>query len=264
MPDALATALRALDHAMPLLRGAWTTRPPAPAGVRWKTPHDYVTDLDLQVERRIAETVLADFPADRVAGEELYFAQGVQGGVWHVDPIDGTRNLVARRCEVAVSIARYVDNQPDAAVLALPYRDLVLSAAVDRPGVLLGEQPLPPLGEGEPSLALLGLPGALQPGHGAPLFRRLLADLAETVEGVRVTGALGYDLALIALGELDARISLAAKPMDVAAGAFLVAHLGGVVTDLDGAPYQLGSQGIIAARSPEIHAVVSAALARVR
>lgn len=260
MPSALAVALSALDAALPLLGGLPGTRPPAPSGVRWKEAHDYVTDLDLQVEEALARHILAAFPQDRIAGEELHFAQGSQGGVWHLDPIDGTRNLVARRCEVAVSIARYLDGAPEAAVLALPWRGLTLSAEARHPGATCNGEALPPLGEGEASRALLGLPGALQPGHGAPVVRELLARLEGVVEGVRVTAALGYDLGLIALGELDARLSLAAKPVDVAAGAFLVQQLGGVVTDLRGRPYVLGSPGILAARSPEIHAAVLGAL----
>lgn len=262
-PSFIACAEEALDAAQALIAGPVPTRPRAAAGVRWKQPHDYVTDLDVQVEHAIAAVIHAHFPGHRIAGEERYRADGDAGPVWHVDPIDGTRNLVAVRPEVAVCLGLYIDGVPTLGAIGLPCRGLQLIGQPDG-GVQLrfdgGRQPLPPLGEGALDRALVGLPGALQPGHGAETVRAVMARLDGQVEGLRISGALGYDLACIALGELDARLSLAAKPVDVAAGVPLIHALGGIVTDLDGAPYRLGSRGFLAARSAEIHAGVAAAL----
>ncbi len=265
MDAARTCTLDALAVAADLLAGDLPTRPAVPADIRDKDPHDYVTDLDLRVERAIADCIHARFATDAIAGEELFDAPDTVRR-WIVDPVDGTRNLLAGRPEIAVCIGLYEGSLGKVGGIGLPCRGLDLIASVDRPGATLHAGgralPLASLGMGALDRALVGLPGALQPGHGAATIRALSGELEGMVEGLRISGALGYDLALIALGELDARVSLGAKPVDVAAGIIIVEQLGGVVTDIEGRPYRVGSRGLVAARSPEIHAGVLAALQR--
>ncbi|RME28776.1 MAG: inositol monophosphatase [Deltaproteobacteria bacterium] len=267
MDTARSCTLEALADSAALLAGDLPTRPAVPADIRDKEPHDYVTDLDLRVERAIADRIRASFPADAIAGEEIFDAPDTVRR-WIVDPVDGTRNLVAGRPDIAVCIGLYEGRRGLVGGIGLPCRGLALLASADRPGATLhagdAAVPLARLGAGPLDRALVGLPGALQPGHGAATIRALAGELAGRVEGLRISGALGYDLALIALGELDARVSLAAKPVDVAAGVVIIEQLGGVVTDVEGRRYQLGRRGLIAARSPEIHAGVLEALQRAR
>ncbi|MCK6507100.1 inositol monophosphatase [Myxococcota bacterium] len=260
MPDPLLVARQAVDQAMALLAGPLPTRPPRPDGVRDKEPHDYVTALDLACERTIAATLRAAFPGDAIAGEEEERAAQGARRVWHVDPVDGTRNLVAGRPEVAVSVALYVDDAPVVGVIGLPYRGLCLSAS-DEGAWLRGAPgqapvPLPPLAPPPPRRTLVGLPGELRVADEARAIARLYGALVGRVEGIRVTGALGYDLATVALGELHARASLGAKPMDVAAGVLLVRRLGGVATDTTGAAYRLGSPGVVVGADAAAHALL--------
>ncbi len=70
---------------------------------------------------------------------------------------------------------------------------------------------------------------------------------------MRITGALAYDLACIAIGELGARVSLDAKTVDVAAGAFLITQAGGKITDLDGEEWTTDSSTVLAARTSALH-----------
>lgn len=264
MPDPLQVARMAVDRAMALLAGPLPTRPPRPDGVRDKEPHDYVTALDLACERAIAATLRAAFPGDAIAGEEEERAAAGARRVWHVDPVDGTRNLVAGRPEVAVSVALYEDDTPVVGVIGLPYRGLCLSASGEgawlrgAPGGPL--DPLPPLSPPPARRILVGLPGELRVADQAQAVARLYAALVGRVEGIRVSGALGYDLATVALGELHARASLGAKPMDVAAGVLLVQRLGGIVTDATGAPYRLGSPGVVVGADAASHALLLEAL----
>ncbi|NOY26642.1 MAG: inositol monophosphatase [Oligoflexia bacterium] len=258
MLDPLNVARQAAAGAAALLAGPLPGKPPRPDGVRFKAPHDYVTALDLACERSIAATIRAAFPSDAIAGEEEERAAAGASRVWHVDPVDGTRNLVAGRPEIAVSIGLYQDGLPVVAVLSLPYRGLVLSASAD--GVWLNDKPLPAPVIPPARQALIGLPGELRVESDARAFGRMYSHLVGRVEGIRVSGALAYDLATVALGELHGRASLAAKDVDVAAGALIVARLGGVVTDTAGHPYRLGSPGIVVALSPQIHDIVMSSL----
>lgn len=247
--------------AVALLRGPLPGKPPAPSGVRTKAPRDYVTDLDLACERAIAAEIGAAFPTDAMWGEEEARGDRRAARLWLVDPVDGTRNLVAGRPDVAVSVAFAAEGRLRAAALALPYRGLLLSGGED--GVFLGEAPLPPLREPEEGTALVGLTGELRDAGQARRAAAMVGFLCGRAEGVRVSGALAYDLGTLALGELHARFSQGGTPLDIAAGAFLIERLGGVVTDLSLRPWSLDRTGVLAAAGPRSHALLVAAMGSV-
>jgi myo-inositol-1(or 4)-monophosphatase len=62
--------------------------------VRSKGPQDFVTQADTASERHLRETLRAAFPEDGFFGEEGGLSEGTRsGGVWVVDPVDGTTNF---------------------------------------------------------------------------------------------------------------------------------------------------------------------------
>ncbi len=250
MNSPLEVALRAVAAAAPLLHRPLLGKPPTPAQVSEKAAHDYWTELDVAIERAVAGVVLEAFPDHTVHGEEVYTPAPGVPDVWYLDPIDGTRNLVAGRPEVAVSLAWYREGQPQVAVVQLPCRDLTLAADASRPGLIVNGAPFTPPAPPTPDRALAGMAGDVRDPGDVDAFHPLFGTLARQFEGVRISGALGYDLACMALGELDARVSLHAKPVDVAAGALLVHQAGGVVGAPGGGPLDLHAPGVAAARSP--------------
>jgi 3'(2'), 5'-bisphosphate nucleotidase len=77
-----------------------------------KTP---VTEADLAAGRIIVEMLSKAFPDIAVASEELVEAEGLQklpARCWAVDPLDGTREFIARNGEFAVSIGLIEDGIP--------------------------------------------------------------------------------------------------------------------------------------------------------
>jgi myo-inositol-1(or 4)-monophosphatase len=78
---------------------------------------------------------------------------------------------------------------------------------------------------------------------------------------LRRPGSAALELAWLAAGRLDAYYEYGLKPWDTAAGALLVQEAGGVLTRLDGGPYDprcpdvLGGNPVVAA---ELQQVVSA------
>src|SRR6266481_8807110 len=75
--------------------------------VRTKGPQDYVTDVDTEVERLVAARLADAFPGDGLISEEAgaLAPVPVQGGLWVLDPIDGTANFARGIPHFAVSIA---------------------------------------------------------------------------------------------------------------------------------------------------------------
>lgn len=142
--------------------------------------------------------------------------------VWIVDPIDGTRSLVAGRPEYSISIALVEDGEPVLGGVCNPASGVTV---VGGPEVGLAV-------EGEPKLAF--------PGRGCTGALRVLASRSECRSGewdtwlssgevdVLPISSVAYKLALVAAGFADATWTVWPKSeWDVAAGAALVRAAGG-------------------------------------
>jgi myo-inositol-1(or 4)-monophosphatase len=250
----MTIATRAVAAARPLLQpDGPSTRPPPYADLRWKEADEAQTNLDVAIELAVGAVLQAETPHCGLVGEEVYTAEPAPGQpTWYLDPVDGTTNLLSRRPDIAVSLGLWQDAQPLAAALWLPCRSMVLSASPE--GAWLDGQRLPQ--RVAPTAlrgALVGLPAQRSGPLGLQSLGRLLVQVAESGASIRVTGALAVDLAQMALGELDGRLSFGAKAVDVAAGAFLVEQIGGVVTNLQGERWRPGMPDVVAAATPALH-----------
>ncbi len=261
MDKYIQAARRALANALPLLQDEGRQKLKRPVQISEKAPRDYQTDLDIRIEQRLVQTLRQAFPDHGIMAEEQAAHEGRGGMTWYIDPVDGTRNLLCGRPEIAISLALYEENRPLLAVIFLPARRLEILGHEGSRGLFVNAQPFTPP-QPPPALdrALVGIPGDIRPGFTAADFFSLTRRIVPFVEGVRISGALAYDLAGMALGELAARISFSAKPVDVAAGVYLLKKVGGVVTDIRGNPYQITSKSILAAASPHLHEALLALL----
>ena len=255
----MTIATRAVAAARPLLLPDGPSgRPPLYDDLRWKEHGEAQTNLDVAIELAIGAILRDETPDYGLAGEEVYTTAGAPGQpVWYLDPVDGTTNLLSRRPDIAVSLGLWQEEAPLAAALWLPCRGMLLSASPD--GAWLDGQPLPR--RVAPTAlrgALVGLPAQRSGPLDLAGLGRLLVAVAQAGAGIRVTGALAVDLAQIALGELDGRLSFGAKAVDVAAGAFLVEQTGGVVTNLQGERWRPGMAEVVAAATPALHQALMA------
>ncbi len=240
------------------LAGERLVRSPVPrSSVRDRGTDDLTTPADLESEDLLRRGLPED--GELFIGEETeqlderHVQIEAHKSYWIVDPVDGTQNLVAGRPEVAVSIAYWQGTRPVFGVVHMPARDATVALWKD--GVLEVNDLLWSLEYRPPSRlsdAVVALPGDLRRLGGTPV-RDVFGRVLNRVAGVRVTGALAYDLACLALGEIDARISSSVKLVDVAAGIRLVRGMGGLVTDWEGRDWVPGAATLLASRSPEIH-----------
>ena len=87
--------------------------------VQVKGPQDLVSEADKAVEELIATRVSARFPSDGFVGEETGTHAG-EGGVWVVDPIDGTQDFLLGFPTWCVSIAFVADGRLEFGLLTSP------------------------------------------------------------------------------------------------------------------------------------------------
>lgn len=217
------------------------------ARIDWqvKSRADFVSDVDLGAETRIADYLLERVPEALVLGEELTpLAATNDGIVFVVDPLDGTTNFLHGFPEYAVSIGALAGGRLAAAVVLQIPLDVTYHAT-DGGGAFRDGERLRVSSVDDPLRALIGTGFPFkEPDQIAPYLGQLGRVMTE-VAGIRRPGSAALDLAHVAEGRFDAFWEQMLSPWDIAAGILLVREAGGRVTDY-------GGRDITAAHTPVV------------
>ncbi len=200
---------------------------------------DVVTEFDARCEALIVGALRAEYPVDRIQGEEggdYAQAGGVGNGrQWYVDPLDGTVNFAHGIPHFSVSIALVEHGIPRVGVVFNPMTSEMFSA-VRGAGAQLNGTPLRVSKTGELLRALLGT-GFPYDRHHHPVnnFDNFVA-IKTKAQAVRRMGSAALDLCYVAAGRFDGYWELKIKPHDIAAGVLIVLEAGGRCTDFVNMP----------------------------
>lgn len=217
--------------------------------VEEKGPGDPVTAADRELDATIGAALRAQFPDAGVVSEESAPAAAelaallVSDAVFYVDPIDGTRELVAKTGEFAVMIGLAVGGRASAGVVAIPDEELLVAGRVgagafsegpDGARRLVTASAIDSFGAARMLVSRSHTPAIVE-----PLRRRL--GIATVVP----CGSVGVKVARIATGQAELYVHAGhgmARWDTCAAEAILVAA-GGRMTDLDGQAVDYAAQG---------------------
>ena len=213
--------------------------------VREKGRGDLVTSADLASQEAIRETLLAAFPSHSFLGEESTVAPDPAADFrWIVDPLDGTSNYVHGLEFYAVSIGLEHRGELIAGVIYDPAAARCFKATAGG-GAFLNDSPIRVSSVDFLRSALLvtGFPPGMR---GRADLLRLFEEFCSESHSVRRLGSAALDLAYVACGRFDGFYAPNLHPWDAAAGAVIVREAGGLVTNLDGSPYNLYTPDILA------------------
>ena len=220
---------------------------------------DFVTEVDREAERLIAETLTRAFPGGAIVGEELTPVAAGSGAdalpaglAWVVDPLDGTTNFLHRFPWYAVSIGALVDRRHVAAVVHNVSTGIRYHA-IEGGGAWQGETRLQVSTVTQPRQALVGTGFPYRFMNEWPRYREQFAAVLGNAGGVRRPGSAALDFCDVAAGRFDGFWELSLAPWDVAAGTLIVREAGGLVTGLEGES-DVVRHGPIVAGNPTIHA----------
>jgi len=219
-----------------------------------KSPADFVSDVDRNSERAIAELVRTRHPDARMVGEEMSpdAAGDLSGLAFVADPLDGTTNFLHGYPWYAVSVAAVIDGAPVAgAVLNAATGELFTATAgggARRAGAPVAVSTLV-----DPQRALIGTGFPFKNPELVAPYLGPFGEITRRTAGIRRAGAAALDLADVACGRFDGFWELVLAPWDVAAGLLLVREAGGLATDLRGRDAPVGF-GPVVAGNPAIHA----------
>lgn len=203
--------------------------------VETKPDHSPVTVADRQANDAIVELLRATFPGDAILSEEAPDdpARLGRARVWIVDPLDGTRDFVARTGDFCVHVALAVEGVPTVGVVHQPVLDATFQA-------VRGQGAVVDAGGARTPLRVSATVAPEQVRVGVSRLS-LGAELRQALAGAgleRRAVALGASVKQMAVarGTLDAVVSFTAaeREWDTCAPEVIVREAGGSYTDLDG------------------------------
>lgn len=208
-----------------------------------KDASDWVTVVDVEVERIVREELAARFGDHVVIGEELGASGEVAADslVWYVDPIDGTTNFVHGLPWSSFSLCLADDEGLVLGVVADPHRREVFSARRGAGARCNGE---PVRCRDDATLVGAAVLAELAGVQCWPGMLEMLVSLSEHQCVSRIMGSSALSLASVGAGRAAAVVLAGSNPIDVGAGVLVAREAGAVVIAGAGAPRVLGAEAL--------------------
>ena len=212
--------------------------------VRHKTDKTPVTEADLAAERIIVDRLMSAFPDIPCVAEELCESEGMPpccDRFWAIDPLDGTREFVARNGEFSVLIALVEEGRPVLGVVHGPAVGLTYAAC--GPGTLTLRRH-----GGAPERIHARAPAdglVVVHSRSHENSRRLAEFLQDYPVQSRKSCGSALKFGVIAAGEGDVYPRFGTTmEWDTCAGQAVLEAAGGHVFGLDGLPLAYGKPGL--------------------
>lgn len=233
--------------------------------VAYKAEADPVTEADTKANAYIVAELEKAFTDDGIVAEETEDETDAlkAGRCWYVDPLDGTKEFVARNGEFSVMLGLAIDGVATAGVVYEPENDKLYSGVVGY-GAFLEERgkrsELKVSDVADPSQLKL----VVSRSHRNRAVAEVVARLGITRE--MTSGSVGLKAGLIAEQKADfyVHISDRSSRWDACAPEAILKAAGGRFTDLAGDPYRYGGTdmrnrtGILACNAAAYEAVLPA------
>jgi 3'(2'), 5'-bisphosphate nucleotidase len=245
---AAQTALDAAREASEVVMRVYAT----PFAVDYKAKDDPVTRADREANTLICERLTAQFPRVPIVAEESsassYVGFETASECWFVDPLDGTREFVARNGEFAVMIGLARDGRAVLGVIVAPSWSRAFAGIVGEGAWEIAEDGARKPVRVSSRASLEGASILVSRSHTPPRIASLVAT-ARAKEAV-IHGSSGLKAVLVATGDHDVYLQPGAAGMrwDACASEALVVAAGGACTDADGNAFDYRTHDLANAR----------------
>ncbi len=217
----------------------------APFEVMQKTDQTPVTEADLAAERVIVDRLIAAFPDIPIVSEETAPEDGFKppaARFWVVDPLDGTKEFIAKNGEFCVCIGLVEDGKPTLGVLHGPARRVTYAAHGHGTAIRIRGA-----GAAEPIAARAPSPEGLVVIHSRTNAnsRRLAEYFQGRSIGERISCGSALKFGALAAGEADLYPRFGTTmEWDTAAGQAILEAAGGSVVRVEGGPLAYGKHDL--------------------
>ncbi len=268
-PSLIDTLDRVAREAAVLIRKVYSTE----FSVDFKAPRDPVTEADRGANELICTRLAALFPGVPIVAEESEPAEfaGYRTAerIFFVDPLDGTREFVARNGEFVVMIGLVEGERATAGVIHAPESGVSWVGQVGEGAFQIDAQLVrsPISVSATPTLTDARVVGSRS--HRNPALEQALAALG--ARELLALGSAGLKGAAVARGTADAYVAphYAGKRWDACASDALVTAAGGKLSNAWGEPFDYRSESLdndrgILATNGHFHDSIVAQLAAAR
>lgn len=200
------------------------------SSVKTKGLHDFVSHVDIEVEKMLVEELGKLIPEAGFLVEEATSEKRGTRYCWIVDPLDGTTNYLHKLHPYAISIAlRDYDEVVAGVVYEAAGNESFM--AWKNGGAWLNGEKIEVSGSQKISDSLIATGFPYKDFSRLKEYLKCFEYFLRNSQGVRRMGSASVDLAYVACGRFDAFFEYALNPWDVGAGTILVREAGGVVSD---------------------------------
>ncbi len=190
-----------------------------------KAEKDFVSYVDKTSEERIRDFLSRKFPDHRIVGEE---EGGEEDGdfVWHIDPLDGTKNYIAGFPIFGVSVALSYRKEPVVGAVYLPYFDDLYWAGKGM-GAFKNGRSIKVSGTSEAKYSVVAYGFPSRAVRDLDTYWRIFKEIFDRVAAMRRPGAAAVDLCFLAEGIFEGLIEFELHPWDINAGVVILKEAGG-------------------------------------
>ena len=213
-----------------------------PVTIDRKSDDTPVTIADRDAETAMRDLITATYPDHGIIGEEFGQVTGTSDLSWVLDPIDGTKSFIAGKPIFGTLIALVRGGEPILGIIDQPILEERWVGAAGHPTLFNGREIT--------TRSCGALSDALGNSTSPDLFSggdvAKFANLAESIWHMQYGGDC-YAYALLGMGYIDLVVEADLKPFDLCALVPVVNGAGGLMTDWQGEPLNLNSDGRVAA-----------------
>jgi 3'(2'), 5'-bisphosphate nucleotidase len=214
-------------------------------GITQKEDDSPVTHADLAANEIILSHLISSFPEDGILSEESADSENrfSKKYVWVIDPLDGTKDYIAKTGEFSVNIALIHEHQVVLGVIAVPLKKSLYYALQGRGAFCRYDGKDTPINVSQRTTNLIALKSRFHVRENEALY---FATHRDKIPEVRTCGS-AYKACLIACGDADLAIKMSSgtKEWDVAASVILIQEAGGVFLTPYGAPLLFNRRDVV-------------------
>jgi inositol-phosphate phosphatase/L-galactose 1-phosphate phosphatase/histidinol-phosphatase len=215
-----------------------------------------VTIADREAEAAMRKAINARFPEDGILGEEMGNERIDAPFVWVLDPVDGTKSIITGKPLFGTLIGIAENSVPSFGIIDQPVTRERWCGSREAKATLNGETQNVSIKTTLHQAILYATTPYMFQGKDRDAFERLAAKVKHPL-----FGADCYAYGLLASGHADIVCEADLKPYDYFGPAAVVESAGGVITDWEGKPLTLASNGrVLAAATPALHQAALAIL----
>lgn len=253
-PELVALAHTMADSASVILKRYFLSD----FAIEHKSDNSPVTKVDREVEQALRQLITSHFPDHGIFGEEFGRVNESSPWQWVLDPIDGTHAFIAGEPTFTTLIALTKDGVPVLGVINQPTQDERWLGVAGAPTTLDGKNVT--------TRSTTSLKDATIATTAMKYFKPDQVEIYERLQAVCAAHHFGGDAYLyagLASGKYDLVVEAGLKPYDFCALRPVVEGAGGIITDWNGAPLTLQSDGrVLACANQSLHAAALQFLAQ--